>query len=129
MIFARKNKLTDPRHSRGERGEREAARFLRSKGHRIIACNYDCPAGEVDLITTDGATIVFVEVKSRSDEHGKDADQTVGLDQRERLIRAAQFFLRRADPDNRPARFDVVTVYFPPSGRPVREHFENAFVP
>jgi putative endonuclease len=102
---------------------------LRTKGHRIIARNYDCPAGEVDLITTDGATIVFVEVKSRSDELGKDADHIVSSTQRERLVHAAQYFLRRADPNNRPSRFDVVTVYFPPSGPALVEHFENAFVP
>lgn len=115
------------RHSLGASGEKEAARFLRRRGHRIIARNYDCPAGEVDLITTDGATIVLVEVKSRSDESGKDADHIVDSIQRERLIHAAQYFTRRADPLNRPVRFDVVTVYFPPIGEPAVEHFENAF--
>ena len=119
---------TDHRHSTGRAGEREADRFLRAKGHRIIARNYDSPAGEIDLITTDGATIVFVEVKSRTDESGKDAAQIIRSMQRERLIRAAQYFLRRADPHNRPSRFDVVTVYFSPSGPSVVEHFENAFV-
>jgi putative endonuclease len=118
---------TDPRHSTGRAGEREAERFLRARGHRIIARNYDLPSGEIDLITTDGATIVFVEIKSRTDETGKDADQIIRSTQRERLVRTAQYFLRRADPHNRPARFDVVTVYFPPSGSPVVEHFENAF--
>ncbi len=101
---------------------------MRAKGHRIIARNYDSPVGEIDLITTDDATIVFVEVKSRTAEAGKDADQIIRSTQRERLIRAAQYFLRRADPYNRPARFDVVTVYFPATGKPVVEHFENAFV-
>lgn len=119
---------TEPRHELGRRGENAAACLLRAKGYRIIARNYDCPAGEIDLITTDGATIVFVEVKSRTDETGKDADHTVTGTQRERIIHAGQYFLRRADPHNRPARFDVVTVYFPPTGEPVFEHFENAFV-
>lgn len=118
----------EPRHERGRVAEKQAARFLRRKGHRIIARNYDCPAGEIDLITTDGATIVFVEVKSRTDETGKDAEQIVASNQRERLLRAAQYFLRRADPHNRPARFDVVTVFFPPGGSPLVEHFANVFV-
>lgn len=73
--------------------------------------------------------MVFVEVKSRTDESGKDADRVVTSTQRDRLIRAARFFVRRADPHNRPIRFDVVTVYFPPEGKAVVEHFENAFVP
>jgi len=118
----------EPRHHTGRSGEKEASRFLRRKGHRIIARNYDCPAGEVDLITTDGPTIVFVEVKSRTDESSKDADHIVTSIQRERLIRAAQYFTRRADPLNRPIRFDVVTVYFSPKGAVLLEHFENAFV-
>lgn len=122
-------KRIEPRHEQGRRGEKAAAQFLRAKGHRIIARNYDSPAGEVDLITTLGATICFVEVKSRSDEAGKDADHTVVTSQRERIIRTAQLFLRRNDPHNRPARFDVVTVFFPPSGQPVIEHFESAFAP
>ena len=104
-------------------------RFLRAKGHRIIARNYDCPAGEVDLITTHGATIVFVEVKTRTDQLGQDSDHTVTPSQRERIIKAAQYFLRRADPLNRPARFDVVTVFVPPTGEAVVEHFENVFFP
>lgn len=120
---------SEVRHERGRRGETAAARYLRAKGHRIIARNYDSPAGEIDLITTDGATICFIEVKSRTDEKGQDADHTVYANQRERIVRAAQGFLRRSDPHNRPARFDVVTVYFPPNGRPVVEHFENAFAP
>ena len=125
---ARASDKTDLRHSTGQEGEREARRFLRAKGHRVIAHNYHSPVGEIDLITTDGATIVFVEVKSHTGESGKDADHVVRSAQRERLIRAAQFFLRRADSNNRPARFDVVTVHLPPGGRCSVQHFENAFV-
>jgi putative endonuclease len=119
----------DARHALGSRGERAAARFLRRRHHRIIARNYDCPAGEIDLITTQSETIVFVEVKTRSDEHGKDAGQTVAAGQRERIVRAAQYFLRKAHAESRPSRFDVVTVYFPSDGKPEIEHFEDAFGP
>lgn len=122
-------KTTEPRHELGRRGENAAVRLLRAKGYRIIAINYDSPAGEIDLIATQGATIVFVEVKSRTDAAGKDADHTVTSTQRERIVHAAQYFLRRADSHNRPARFDVITVYFPQAGKPVVEHFKNAFAP
>lgn len=119
----------DARHALGSRGERAAARFLRRRRYRIIARNYDCPAGEIDLITTQSETIVFVEVKTRSDEHGKDAGQTVAAGQRERIVWAAQYFLRKAHAESRPSRFDVVTVYFPSDGKPEIEHFEDAFQP
>jgi len=119
----------DARHALGTRGESAAASFLRRRRHRIIARNYDCPVGEIDLITTHAETIVFVEVKTRSDRQGKDAEQTVGRVQRERIVRAAQYFLRKAQAESRPSRFDVVTVFFPATGKPQIEHFADAFTP
>ncbi len=48
----------------GTRSERAAARFLRRLGYRILARNYTCSHGELDLIALDGRCIVFVEVRS-----------------------------------------------------------------
>ncbi len=50
----------------GSRGERLAARLLKQKGYRILARNCRSRWGELDLIARDGDTIVFVEVKTRS---------------------------------------------------------------
>ncbi len=60
----------------GRRGEKLAARLLKQKGLKILARNYRCPIGEVDLIALDPATqrqigaetLVIVEVKTRSSE-------------------------------------------------------------
>ncbi len=120
---------SDVRHVLGSRGEREAARFLRRQGYRIISQNYDSPVGEVDLIATQGATIVFVEVKSRSVESEQDADHTVFWSQRKRIIQAARYFILRARADDRPVRFDVITVLDGRGGQPVVEHFVDAFQP
>ena len=51
----------------GRRGERRAARFLRSRGLRILAHSYRNSLGEIDLVALDGATVVFVEVKTRAE--------------------------------------------------------------
>ncbi len=117
----------DARHVLGTRGERAVAHHLRRQKYRIIARNYRGFTGEIDLITTQNETIVFVEVKSRTQEAGTDADHTVRPDQRWRMAQAARYFLRKAGAENRPCRFDVATVYFPPRGRPVIEHFVDAF--
>ncbi|GGA73669.1 UPF0102 protein [Pseudoclavibacter endophyticus] len=50
----------------GRRGEELAAAFLAAAGHEIIARNWRCAYGEIDLITRDASEIVFVEVKTRS---------------------------------------------------------------
>ena len=48
----------------GSRSERAAERFLRRLGYRVVARNYSCSHGELDLVAVDGACVVFVEVRS-----------------------------------------------------------------
>ena len=50
----------------GSKGEVLAAEFLKDKGYRIIERNYKTPVGELDIIAKDGETLVFIEVKTRS---------------------------------------------------------------
>src|SRR5271168_5306249 len=76
----------------GDRGEREAARFLRRKGLRILTRGYRTNQGEVDLIARDGNVVVFVEVKSRREGVPAEA---VTLEKQRRLTLAALHFLRR----------------------------------
>jgi len=112
----------------GARGEKLAARYLKREGYRILARRYDCPAGEIDLIASDGRTIVFIEVKTRAESDGP-SDPTYGVRsrQQERNARAAQYFLRQMQIKTRPCRFDIVTVTWRESGKPTVEHFKDAF--
>lgn len=50
----------------GSNGEELAARYLTDSGMCIIDRNWRCPEGEIDLVAVDGATLVIVEVKTRS---------------------------------------------------------------
>ena len=52
----------------GSKGEDLAIQFLKKKGYRIIDRNYKTSVGEIDIIARDGNTIVFVEVKTRTDD-------------------------------------------------------------
>jgi putative endonuclease len=54
------------RNELGRRGEQVAAAFVRAWGMRVIARNWRCRAGEIDIIARDGDTLVVVEVKTRS---------------------------------------------------------------
>ena len=52
--------------SLGQRGEREAARFLKRRGMLIVARGDRAKLGEIDLVAVDQRTVVFVEVKTRT---------------------------------------------------------------
>jgi putative endonuclease len=122
----------DPREALGARGERAAARFLRRRGFRILARNYDCPLGEIDIIAADGASIVFIEVKSRSSFDTVDPGEAARPVQWARIDRSARYFLRRHQVSDRPCRFDLVTIEWGRrwrGWRPQIEHVENAFIP
>lgn len=113
----------------GARGEALAVKALRRKGHRILRRNYRCPAGEIDLITSDADELVFVEVKTRvSDEH-QDPLETVSPAKWRRIEGAARFFLARHVRGDPPCRFDRVTIVWPADGKPAVEHTISAFEP
>ncbi len=113
----------------GRRGERAAARYLRRHRYRILARNYRCAAGEIDLIASQSATIVFVEVKTRQPDEDQDGRLPVLSEQRARIGRAARYFMSHPAAADRPYRFDVISVAFPSRGKPQIEHYEDAFSP
>jgi putative endonuclease len=113
----------------GERGEATAARFLRRRGLRILARNYHCPIGEIDLVADHDGAIVFVEVKTRaSAEHGQPWE-AVDREKRRKITRVAVHFLLQYRLTNRTVRFDVVAITGSVGWlrRPTIEHFPDAF--
>ncbi len=109
----------------GDQGEREAARFLRARGLKVLLRGYRTDHGEVDLIARDGGTLVFVEVKAR--RRGEPAEAVTPEKQR-RLTLAALHFLKRHGLLEQPCRFDVVAIVWPEGSQPASiEHFRNAF--
>ncbi|QDU29783.1 hypothetical protein ETAA8_48980 [Anatilimnocola aggregata] len=117
-----------PPLSLGQRGERLAARYLRRKGYIIIARGHRDHFGEIDLIAVDGRTVVFVEVKTRTDQDAGHPADAVDLDKQRRLTRAAKAYRQRHDLHEVSMRFDVIAITWPPgSKQPLVEHFQNAF--
>lgn len=113
----------------GRRGERAAARFLKRRHHHILVRNYRCVAGEIDLICSHGDTIVFVEVKTRTSDTAEDPQEALRKRQWTRIENAARYFLMHRRAQDRPCRFDVITVVWPIRGSPRIEHFPDAFQP
>lgn len=97
--------------ARGRAAEDAALRFLQSQGLALVARNYRCRLGELDLVMRDGTSLVFVEVRARgSDAFGTAAASVVARKQR-RLVAAARHYLMTHPQARRlPARFDVVAL-------------------
>lgn len=97
----------------GALGEKIAAEYLREKkGYKIIARNYTCPLGELDLVAIDQGTIVFVEVRSGTLPFAGWAEESIGLRKQKKLRQLAYYFLKEKKRETHVARFDVVIVIF-----------------
>jgi putative endonuclease len=119
----------EARHDLGQTGEKLAEVFLRQRGYRTAARHFTTPVGELDLVMQAGATIVFVEVKTRRDRRFADPEDAVDGRKQARLLRAARWFLAQRGLHDRPCRFDVVTVILAPPAEPEIAHHVDAFPP
>jgi putative endonuclease len=97
-------------------------RRYRRAGYEVIARNWRCAHGEIDLIVSSAACIAFVEVKARANERFGAAAAAVDHRKQRRLRRLAGAWLAEHRSDGRPVRFDVVAI----TGTRV-DVFEGAF--
>jgi putative endonuclease len=103
-----------------------AVAHLESLGYLIIARNYRCPAGEIDVVAMTEATLVFCEVKARRDDRFGSPAEAVGYAKQARLKRLAAHWLRDHRPGAVDIRFDVVSVIVR-NGRSELAHIPDAF--
>ncbi len=119
-----------PESASGTYGEDLAHRFLRRRKYIVVARNYRPRSGpgEIDLIAWDGATLVFVEVKTRASDEFGTPDRAVNQEKQLHVQRAARDYARRANVDWSRVRFDVLTVLStrPPELRLVQDAFGTA---
>ncbi|WP_223654760.1 YraN family protein [Halopseudomonas nanhaiensis] len=112
----------------GNRAERAAERLLTDTGMRLLARNYRCKQGELDLVMRDADTVVFVEVRYRRRNQWGSAVETVDWRKQKRLIAAAHhYLLTHPHLADQPCRFDVIAAEGNPadpgSYRWIREAF------
>jgi putative endonuclease len=121
-----KRVAVDPRRRRARRRGRWAEALcrwhLRLHGWRILACDWRCPAGEIDILARRRDTLAAIEVKSRGD-YASGAAALLPR-QRRRIVRAAEAFLAmRPDLAALALRFDVMVV----EPRPLPRHLPGAW--
>jgi putative endonuclease len=117
----------DLRRELGRRGEEAAASHLERRGYKILARGARLLRGEIDIVARRRGILVFVEVKTRSGTGCGRPEESVTPSKQAQLRRLAQAFLVRHRLGDVPCRFDVIAVLFPEDGRPVVNHFVDAF--
>lgn len=104
-------------------GENAACEYLKKLGYKIIARNYSCPLGEIDVIACDNGVTVFVEVKARNGTDFGLPEESVGYAKRRKILAAARYWLgAHVKESAKGCRFDVIAVL-----RGEVRHTVNAF--
>ena len=105
--------MTSPTQKAGQAAEEEAWQHLRKKGFKLLARNYTLRAGELDLVVSKGACLVFVEVRYRANPNFGTGGDSVNWRKQQKLVRAAEHYLHYEikNPDRyKEIRFDVVSL-------------------
>ena len=109
----------------GKEGEDIAADFLKRKGLIIIKKNYRTIFGEIDIIAKDREVIVFIEVKTRTDNAFAHPFEAVNQKKREKIRKVALCFMKTQKKEF-PARFDVLSI-IRDRGETRIDHIKDAF--
>ena len=111
----------------GVLGEELASCYLGRRGYKILLRNYENVLGEIDLIAKEKGALVFIEVKTRSSLSMGLPLEGVTFRKRAKMVRVAQYYMKRYGIKNLPCRFDVVSILILPGQEPQIDVIQNAF--
>jgi len=101
----------------GRLGEEAAAAYLAEKGYVILARNFRCRLGEIDIVARQGRTVAFVEVRTRTTDAFGLPEESIDARKRARLKRLAAYYLYIHGLSEVDCRFDVVAITADPTGK------------
>jgi putative endonuclease len=114
-------------HNLGQEGEELAREHLAKKGYRILHRNWKSGKREIDIIAENKDFIVFVEVKTRTDDFHMHPRHAVTSEKQKSIIFAAEAYIARYNIDKE-SRFDIISIIS--NGKSIEiEHIEDAFYP
>ena len=116
----------DPRRERGAGGEAAAAGWYEARGFQVLARNWRCRSGEIDLVAGRGSLLVICEVKTRRGHAFGGGFEAVGWEKQRKLRQLAELWLASSSTSPASVRFDVASVAAGRRGWSV-EVFEDAF--
>ncbi len=109
----------------GDKGEELAAKYLQTIGFRILANNFRVGKSEIDLVCQDDQTLVFIEVKTRTNIRFGTPESFVNEAKAAKVIEGAEVYIETNN-WNGPIRFDIVAVLLV-NGTVEIKHFKDAF--
>ncbi|KKP88682.1 MAG: hypothetical protein UR93_C0010G0003 [Berkelbacteria bacterium GW2011_GWA2_35_9] len=119
--------MTMFRKKLGGQGEKHALGYLQKKGYQLITQNYYNYIGEIDLIMRDKKTIVFVEVKTKTELEFGNPLEMIDTRKQKKLLQCIKAYLHKNDLFEADVRIDAVSVVVDIWGNKLRiEHIENA---
>lgn len=98
---------------KGNYGENMACDYLEDSGFEIIARNFNCIYGEIDIIAKEDDEIVFIEVKTRCQNYFGEPIEAIDKNKIQHLYNSAKYFLHKNNLLDKAIRFDVIEVYSP----------------
>ncbi len=114
------------RRAFGQQAEERAARYLVEQGCTVIARNWRCAGGELDIVARDGAWLVFVEVRGRRGDALGSPEESVTPAKQARLARLATAYVAECGWDG-PWRIDVLALHYDRGGRLLElNHYRDA---
>lgn len=114
------------RQALGQRGERMAEQHLLDGGCQILARNWRCREGELDLVAREGDCLVLVEVRTRRGRGMGSPEESIVPAKQARLIRLAEAYVQATDWQG-DWRIDVIAIEMDRMGRFLRlDRYENA---
>lgn len=111
----------------GRKGEDAAKRYLQDKGYLILDRNWTCRMGEIDIVAKRDDTLVFIEVKTRTNIERGLPEDAVGAKKRRKYECIAAMYLQDHDYVDIAVRFDVIGILVIKNDRALVRHHVNAF--
>ena len=109
----------------GRIGEELAERFLVNKNYYILAKNYHSRFGEIDIIASDGTSIIFIEVKTRTQNQFGSPLEAITKHKLFKMVKTSQFYLSQRKLHGQPYRFDAIEIILNQEDKPIINHLTN----
>ncbi len=111
----------------GRLGESLAAEYLKNEGFNIIEINYNCPAGEIDIIAKEYDYLVFIEVRTKSGSGFGSPEESITKTKKKHMIESAYTYLGEKDKMQSNWRIDFIAVELDRDYKPLRiEYYQDA---
>jgi putative endonuclease len=117
--------MTTKTQAFGRWGEETAAAYLEAKGYTILARNFHTAHGEIDIVASKAAGLIFIEVKTRSSNTFGYPEDSVTQRKQAHLLSAASDYIQTHPESGESWQFDLIAIERKPGGSPEIVHFEN----